>query len=134
MLPEKEISLSKDYTPHNCEGIMTPIRTDIQATVSNVAIQDIDIQESTLQSQIRNTNFITSTAHPLRKGDIHCGSNLQKKYCGRRFQCTPTFSGIPQLQPNRTPNYRKPPQFNKALLLPGDHNRYQVIPPETRHM
>ena len=53
ILPDKEISLPKDYTSykcecHNCQGIMTLIRTDTQATVINVPIEDIDIQEITL--------------------------------------------------------------------------------------
>ena len=53
ILPLKDISLPKGYTTYpcecqNCQGIMTLIRTDIQATVEHSPIEDIDIQEITV--------------------------------------------------------------------------------------
>ena len=50
LLPEEEISLPKGFTSYpcecfNCQGIMTLIRSDIQATVQHSPIEDIDIQE-----------------------------------------------------------------------------------------
>ena len=52
-LPLREISTPTGYTTYpckceNCRGIMTLIRTDIQATVHNCPIGDIDIQELTV--------------------------------------------------------------------------------------
>ena len=53
ILPERDISIPKGYSPYkcdclNCQGLMTLIRTDIQATVKNNPVEDIDIQEITL--------------------------------------------------------------------------------------
>ena len=53
LLPDKEISVPQNFTPYKCEcekcqGIMTLIRTDIQATVKHSPIEDIDIQEITV--------------------------------------------------------------------------------------
>ena len=55
ILPERDISIPHGYSPYkcscqNCQGIMTLIRTDIQATVKNKPVEDIDIQEITLWS------------------------------------------------------------------------------------
>ena len=55
ILPERDISIPHGYSPYkcscqNCRGIMTLIRTDIQATVKNKPVEDIDIQEITLWS------------------------------------------------------------------------------------
>ena len=50
ILPDKDISIPKNYAAYkcncqNCQGIMTLIHTDVQATVKNTPIADIDIQE-----------------------------------------------------------------------------------------
>ena len=52
-LPEKEISIPSGYIAYrcscdNCLGIMTLIRKDVQATVENCGIEDIDIQKVTI--------------------------------------------------------------------------------------
>ena len=52
-LPEKEISIPSGYIAYrcscdNCLGIMTLIRKDVQATVENCPIEDIDIQKVTI--------------------------------------------------------------------------------------
>ena len=53
ILPEEEIKLPSGYTSYkcsceNCQGIMTLIRSDIQATVEHCPIDDIDIQKATI--------------------------------------------------------------------------------------
>ena len=50
ILPDREISIPKEFVSYkcecdNCQGIMTLIRTDVQATVRNTPIEDVDIQE-----------------------------------------------------------------------------------------
>ena len=50
ILPDREISIPKNFVSYKCEcdkcqGIMTLIRTDVQATVRNTPIEDVDIQE-----------------------------------------------------------------------------------------
>ena len=75
ILPDKEISLPKDYTSykcecHNCQGIMTLIRTDTQATVINVPIEDIDIQEITLWTTNQKYKFYNFYCPPPSKSEI----------------------------------------------------------------
>ena len=53
ILPDFEISIPTGYTAYKCEcdnsqGLMTLIRNDIWATVKNIPVEDIDIQETTL--------------------------------------------------------------------------------------
>ena len=84
ILPERDISLPKGYFPYkcsceNCQGIMTLIRTDVQATVKNNPIEDIDIQEITIWSDFGKFYVYNFYCPPPSKHEIPIQQVLFKK-------------------------------------------------------
>ena len=84
ILPERDISIPKGYTPYkcdcqNCQGLMTLIRTEIQATVKNNPIEDIDIQEITLWSGSEKFYLYNFYCPPLSKTEIPLQQVMFKK-------------------------------------------------------
>ena len=75
ILPEKEFSMPHGYTSYKCQcekcqGLMTLIRTDVQAIVKNSPIEDTDIQEITLWSGNEKSNIYNFYCPSWSKTDI----------------------------------------------------------------
>ena len=84
ILPARDISLPKDYSPYkcqceNCQGLMTLIRTDLQATVKNNPVEDIDIQEITLWTDFGKFYLYNFYCPPQSKTEIPLQQVVFKK-------------------------------------------------------
>ena len=84
ILPSREISTPAGYTTYpckcgNCQGIMTLIRTDIQGTVYNCPIDDIDIQEISVWFGNEKFNIYNVYCPPLSKVDFSLRESVFSK-------------------------------------------------------